>query len=106
MKITTRIRTFAILGSIAATALFIDIPFSGQTAIKNVEARLGRPLTPASVAGVARRTTRRTIRRSTIYLATLPRGCTTVTIEGTLLHHCGGTYYQSYNGQYAVVYVD
>jgi hypothetical protein len=36
-----------------ASALFIDI--------------IGRPLTPLSVAGVARRTTRRTIRRNVIY---------------------------------------
>jgi hypothetical protein len=74
--------------------------------VTEAEARIGRPATPASVAGVARRTTRRTIRRSTIYRATLPRGCTTVVIEGTTLHQCGGTYYQPYNNQYVVVYVD
>ena len=31
--------------------------------ISSAEARVGRPLTPVSVAGVARRTTRRTVRR-------------------------------------------
>jgi hypothetical protein len=31
--------------------------------ISPAEARVGRPLTPVSVAGVARRTTRRTVRR-------------------------------------------
>jgi hypothetical protein len=31
--------------------------------VSTAEARVGRPLTPVSVAGVARRTTRRTVRR-------------------------------------------
>jgi hypothetical protein len=74
--------------------------------VKNAEARLGRPATPGSVAGVARRTTRRTIRRTSVFVATLPRGCTTVNVNGTLLHQCGGTYYQPYQGQYVVVNVN
>ena len=77
-----------------------------QPLVPTVEARVGRPLTPVSVAGVSRRTTRRVIRRSTIYRATLPGGCSTVVIEGATLHQCGGTYYQPYNNQYVVVYVD
>ena len=70
------------------------------------EARVGRPLTPVSVAGVARRTTRRVIRRTSVYVATLPRGCTTVVIEGVTLHQCGGAYYQPYGNQYVIVNVD
>jgi hypothetical protein len=70
------------------------------------EARIGRPLTPLSVAGVARRTTRRIIRRSTIYIATLPRGCVTVVMNSANYYQCGATYYQPYQGQYVVVYVD
>lgn len=34
--------------------------------VQDVQARVGRPLTPVSVAGVARRTTRRTVRRGAI----------------------------------------
>lgn len=59
-----------------------------------------------AILGVARRTTRRMIRRSTIYVASLPAGCSTVVIEGTTLSQCGSTYYQPYNNQYVVVYVD
>jgi hypothetical protein len=70
------------------------------------EARIGRPLTPLSFAGVARRTTRRAIRRSTIYAATLPRGCVTVVMNSANYYQCGATYYQPYQGQYVVVYVD
>ena len=32
--------------------------------VDSASARIGRPLTPGSVAGVARRTTRRTVRRN------------------------------------------
>ncbi len=41
----------------------IDLPQSGGLAlsIQSAEARVGRPATPASVAGVARRTTRRAV---------------------------------------------
>jgi hypothetical protein len=67
---------------------------------------VGRPATPVSVAGVTRRTTRRVIRRSTIYAATLPVGCSTIYIDGVMVYQCGGTYYQPYNNQYVVVYVD
>jgi hypothetical protein len=77
-----------------------------QDLVPAAEAIVGRPLTPVSVAGVARRTTRRVIRRSTIYVMTLPQPCTTMVIEGTVLQQCGGSYYQPYNNQYVVVYVD
>ncbi|WP_368911952.1 hypothetical protein [Taklimakanibacter deserti] len=69
------------------------------------EARIGRPLTPLSGAGVARRTTRRVITRSAIYVASLPAACARVTVNGTTVWRCGGTYYQAYNGRYVVVYV-
>jgi hypothetical protein len=74
--------------------------------IKEAEARVGRPMTPISVAGVARRTTRRRIRRTAVYVATLPTGCTTVVIEGTTIYQCGGTYYQPSGSQYVIVNVD
>jgi len=89
-----------------AAGLLLDGGFDSGIVVSEAQARVGRPATPGSVAGVARRTTRRTIRRSTIYIATLPRGCTTVNIDGTMLSKCGGTYYQPHNGQYVVVYVD
>lgn len=83
-----------------------DGVFSRGIVVQNAEAIVGRPLTPVSVAGVARRTTRRTIYRSTVYAATLPGGCSTVVIEGTSLYQCGATYYQSYNNQYVIVTVN
>jgi hypothetical protein len=72
----------------------------------SAQARVGRPLTPNSVAGVARRTTRRVVRRSTIYVATLPASCVKVTINGALYWHCGGRYYAPYGKRYVVVYVN
>ncbi len=90
----------------AMLVAFLGAPVPGGPFVGDAQARVGRPMTPVSVAGVARRTTRRAIRRSTIYVATLPRGCTQVNIDGTVLQQCGGTYYQAHSGQYVVVYVD
>lgn len=92
------------------TGTVIDGLFNSEIVVRKAEAVFGRPLTPVSAAGVGRRagrrTTRRVIRRSAIYSSTLPVGCSTVVIEGTSLYQCGATYYQPYNNQYAVVYVD
>lgn len=81
------------------------IGIEGFTLVKEADARVGRPLTPVSAAGVARRTTRRAIVATSVYVAALPRGCTTVVIEGATLHQCGTTYYQSSGSQYVVVNV-
>lgn len=90
--------------------IFVDMdPVSLVTngsLVPDANARIGRPATPGSVAGVARRTTRRTVRRSAIYLSALPAGCARVTVYGTLAWRCGGTYYQSSGSRYVVVYVD
>jgi hypothetical protein len=77
----------------------------GVSLVKEAHAVVGRPLTPVSYAGVARRTTRRMIYATTIYVATLPPACTVVVVEGTTLHMCGGTYYQASGSQYVVVNV-
>lgn len=110
MKIRAKIRTIVVGFAVIATGLAIDGENFGRTLggmiISDAQARIGRPMTPASVGGVARRTTRRSIRRSSVYVATLPKNCTTVVIDGTKLSQCGTTYYQSHSGQYAVVYID
>lgn len=95
---------------IMCSLLLAGTGFDGITGIsfivKETEARIGRPLTPGSVAGVSRRTTRRVIRRSTMYVATLPVGYTTVVVSGTTLYKSGNTYYQANGNQYVVVTVD
>ena len=73
--------------------------------MNEAHAVVGRPLTPVSAAGVARRTTRRMIVATSVYVATLPPSCTIVVIEGTTLHLCGTTYYQASGTQYVVVNV-
>lgn len=97
-----------ILGTVALLAVgtVADALLNSGLMTQRAAAIVGRPATPVSVAGAARRTTRRVIRRSTIYVASLPGSCTTVIIEGTSLYSCGGTYYQPYGNQYVVVYVD
>jgi hypothetical protein len=69
----------------AAVGLFCGLPLSiewSQTngpalSVNSAEARVGRPRTATSVAGVARRTTRRATRRALIYCTApgYPVGC-------------------------------
>lgn len=58
---TRRTGLAALAGGIAMMLLG-DLPTSGTGSfISEAQARVGRPLTPVSYAGVARRTTRRTV---------------------------------------------
>ncbi len=102
----TMIRTTVIVITMLTAGLLTEGVFTGGMLIKEAQAIVGRPLTPGSYAGVARRTTRRTIRRTAVYVSTLPRGCSTVVIEGVTLHQCGASYYQPYGSRYVVVNVD
>ncbi len=67
-----------------------------------VAARPGVHRGPASPAGVARRTTRRTVRRLTV----LPAGYRTVYYSGIRYYYVGGIYYQPYYEGNTVVYVE
>ena len=78
---------------------------AGTVAASTAHAVIGVPFSPLSVAGVARRTTRRVVRRTSIYAASLPSGCVPVMINGGQFYQCGTTYYQPYQGQYMVVQV-
>lgn len=101
MSKKTLIATLALLSVVA-----VDAALDAGLVVPKAHAVIGRPLTPISYAGVARRTTRRAIYATSVYVATLPRGCTTVVIEGTALQQCGTTYYQAAGSQYVVVKVD
>lgn len=90
----------ALLGGLVA-----EVGLEGGILVPEVQAVVGRPMTPISYAGVARRTMRRAIYVTSVYRATLPAGCSTVIIEGTTLYLCGTTYYQPSGNQYVVVQV-
>lgn len=97
--------TRVLIAALAAAFLFEADPvalFHGKIATSDAVARVGRPATPGSVAGVARRTTRRTIRRGA-YIAALPAGCARVNTYGYSVYLCGGVYYQSSGGGFVVV---
>lgn len=98
-------RSMVIFLGIVAGSLTIDTIVGTEILIQKADARIGRPWTPASYAGVARRTTRRTIRRTSVYYNTLPPGCPRVYVEGTPLHYCGGIYYQPAGARYVQVNV-
>lgn len=90
----------------AATAFLTEIDpgqlLEGKIVSSEAHAVIGRPATPGSVAGVARRTTRRTIRRGA-YVASLPHTCARATVYGYAVYQCGGVYYQPSGGGYVVV---
>ena len=83
----------------------VDLPINFP--VKNVEARIGRPLTPVSVAGVHRRTRRRTRRRWAVgtRMYTLPVGYTTAVIAGTTYYVSEGEYFKATQQGTEVVYV-
>ena len=94
--------TLAILVGDGLSPVAPSIAFVGDA-----QAKIGHPATPGSVAGATRRTTRRVIRRSTVYVAALPRGCVRTSVSNVVLWRCGATYYQAYGGtRYVVVYVN
>jgi hypothetical protein len=100
-----RVATVAVLA--AGLVLDLEVADWGRTGpFSTAEAVVGRPMTPVSGAGVARRTTRRVVRRTTVYVAALPAGCTTVVINGASYHSCGGVYYEPYGTRYVVVEVE
>lgn len=71
---------------------------------------VGRPLTPVSYAGVARRTTRRAVYRTAAvsqpaYVTTLPAGCADVTQAGVAYYNCGSVRYQAVYNSGTLVYV-
>ena len=83
-----------------------ELGFQVQIFAGPAEARVGRPLSPVSVAGVARRTTRRTLRRLGPGVAVLPNNCAYGASYGYNLYRCGSIYYQQSGNTYVQVYVD
>jgi hypothetical protein len=107
----TRAKLLAL--SLAAAFVFGDIEFERAAVFgfkldfgTPAEARIGRPLTPLSYAGVARRTSRRTTRRVVRRLTVLPAGCIYGPYAGAYYYRCGGYYYARSGGAYVQVYID
>ncbi|MEE4216549.1 MAG: hypothetical protein V2I48_02985 [Xanthomonadales bacterium] len=103
-----------------------DVPLT-PVFVADAEAIVGRPLTPVSVAGVARRTTRRAVVYSSsaaaaapqaapapaaasvlaagTMVSALPSGCESTTVDGTSLFNCGGVMYRPTFQSNNLVYV-
>jgi hypothetical protein len=67
---------------------------------------VGRPLTPLSYAGVARRTTRRVVRRTAYRVNALPPGCIYGPYYGGNYYNCAGTYYEKSGNVYIQVVIE
>jgi hypothetical protein len=140
----TSLKKLALTGSVAALLLAMPVSIDlGRSvapdsrfkvagigvSIDAAQARVGHPATPGSVAGVSRRTTRRTVARTTpavraayvrpvaagavvaagtavavgTTVAALPAQCTTVVVDGVAYRRCGATYYRASGGAYVAV---
>ncbi|WP_416064785.1 hypothetical protein ACK9YZ_18615 [Rhizobium sp. ZK1] len=107
----TRSRLFFAL-CLASVMTFTDFRLEGEGSLPlsigfatPAEAVIGRPLTPLSYAGVARRTTRRVVRRTATTIAVLPPGCIYGPYYGGYYYRCGGLYYAKSGGVYVQVIV-
>jgi hypothetical protein len=106
----------ALVGLLLAAGVVASLFLAHEAWARGGRGGIGRPGVgpggvgrhPVPVAGVARRTTRRVVRRSAIYVTALPYGCTTVTIDYASYYQCGYpyTYYVTSGTRYEVVYVD
>ena len=66
MKIAATVRSVTVGFVQLITGLVIDSWIFNGVIVSDAEARVGSPVMPGSVAGVSRRKTRRTIRRTSI----------------------------------------
>jgi len=122
MKVISK-SAFGLL-AFGVTLLFIDTANLPQSFFTEAHARIGRPLTPVSYAGVARRTTRRTVygaaavttaavasqpvtvvqqpvtvvQQASLPLGStvpsLPAGCSSTTVNNTSYFTCDGNWYK------------
>jgi hypothetical protein len=103
---------------VAVAALTIAVGFTGlelgdefsipgvHGVVSEAQAVVGHPLTPLSGAGVARRTTRRAVRRTGVRLNTLPAGCVYGAYYGAHYYNCRGVYYQKSGTVYIQVVIE
>jgi len=101
-KVTFSSFTLLIIGLIFS---FPETDHMNALFVKPAEAVVGRPVTPASVSGVRRRTRRRTALVVGTRAATLPHGHTTVVVSGYTYYVHDGVYYKRYYEGNDVVYV-
>ncbi len=99
-----------VLVAAIAVAGFFTIPqneesvlLGGSCLVGEAKARVGRPLTPLSYAGIARRTSRRVARRTTVRLNALPGGCHYGPYNGASYWNCDGVYYEQQGNVYVQV---
>ena len=122
MKVISK-SAFGLL-AFGVTLLFIDTANLPQSFFTEAHARIGRPLTPVSYAGVARRTTRRTVYGAAAVTTaavasqpvtvvqqpvtvvqqaalpvespepSLPAGCSSTTVNNTSYFTCDGNWYK------------
>jgi hypothetical protein len=103
-----RMKRFAVVWLAAVVGMVglelgVELGIPGVAMVSEAQARVGRPLTPVSVAGTARRTTRRVVRRTAYTVAALPAGCVYGPYYGGNYYRCGSVYYEPSGSIYVQV---
>ncbi len=98
--------TLAAVIGLTGLEIGVDLGLPTIRLVSEAEARVGRPATPVSVAGTARRTTRRVVRRTGYTVAALPAGCFYGNYYGGMYYRCGGSYYEPSGNVYVEVTFD
>lgn len=83
-----------------------EMGLPGVALVQDAHAIVGRPGTPVSYAGTARRTSRRVARRTTYRIASLPAGCAYGPYYGGYYYNCGGVYYEQDGNVYVQIVFD
>lgn len=115
MSLSTLKRILRWISAAGLAVLAVNLPLPPFSAPR-AEALIGRPITPGSAAGVARRTTRRTVAvgaaavgtaaaASTYHHALPYADCYQTTINATPYYDCHGTYYRPVQDGPDTVYV-
>jgi hypothetical protein len=85
-----------------------DLEWTSGSPVFNVlgapaEARVGRPATALSYAGVSRRSSRRVVRRTSVRLNSIPSSCVYGNFYGGSYYNCAGVYYEKSGTVYVQV---
>jgi hypothetical protein len=105
----TRASQLALAASVALGAFLINDNMSltqPSSLVSRAEARIGQPLSPVSVAGVARRQTRRAVYGGGVYGGAYGGGYGGGVYGGAYGGGYGGVYHGALYGAYASAYVD
>ncbi len=99
----SKIRSSRLLAALLAVVIAAG---AGLSPAGPAQAGFERAAARSLSAGLLLAASVRVIRKTTIYVTTLPKGCVRTEIGDTVVWRCGKTYYEPDGNRYVVVYVE